>query len=144
MSGKTKQICRQAGCRAAVARGFSYCQAHQRNRPAMPQTASPPVLKTSLYAKYMTAEELDKLAEIGEAGLEGEIQVARLVVARLLERDDLEAVGKALYAVRALVAEHRKESGDQAGGIVNGLQQVLDELGLGDNGGEPSVSGSQT
>ena len=90
----------------------------------------PPVAAGSLYARFMTAEEWQMVRAVGEEGLAGEIWVARLVVARLLEQGDLIAVGRMLTVLRGLVAEHRKQTGDQAEGIVAGIQKILDEFNL--------------
>ena len=131
MSHRNTRSCQQAGCRAMVVGGTKFCPAHTKPASSASESAS----KANLYSKLMTREELEMLEKVGETGLEGDIWIARLVVVRLFEQGDMEAVGRMLYVVRALVAEHRKETGDQAAGIVNGIQKILDEFGLTEEGG---------
>ena len=92
-------------------------------------------LPGSLYSRYVPEEAQAMYEAAGGVSLENELRLARLTVARLLEEGNTEAVGKALLVVAKLVAEQRKTSGDQAGGIIAGLTQILNEFGLGD--GEP-------
>jgi hypothetical protein len=86
----------------------------------------------SLYSRYVPEEARALYEEAGGIGLEHEVRLARLTVARLLEQGNHEAVSKALLVVAKLVGEHRKASGDQASGIIAGLTQILTEFGLGD------------
>lgn len=86
----------------------------------------------ALYSQYVPEEVRVMYEQAGGTGLENEVRLARLTVARLLEKGDHEAVGRALLVVAKLVNEHRKANGDQASGIIAGLTQVLNEFGLGD------------
>ncbi|MBN9387844.1 MAG: hypothetical protein J0I20_07340 [Chloroflexi bacterium] len=86
----------------------------------------------SLYSRYVP-EGTEALYEAaGGVSLENELRLARLTVAHLLEEGNHEAVGKALLVVAKLVAEQRRNSGEQAGGIIAGLTQILNEFGLGE------------
>lgn len=86
----------------------------------------------SLYSRYVPEEAQTLYKAAGGVSLENELRLARLTVAKLLEEGNNEGVGKALLVVAKLVAEQRKTSGDQAGGIIAGLTQILNEFGLGD------------
>ena len=85
----------------------------------------------SLYSRSVAEEERSLYEAAGGTGLDHEVRLARLEVARLLEKGDHVGVGRALLVVAKLVGEHRKATGDQAGGIIAGLTQILNEFGLG-------------
>ncbi|NWJ97056.1 MAG: hypothetical protein HXX20_14830 [Chloroflexi bacterium] len=98
-----------------------------------------------IYAKYLTEAEQAflqqaEMAETGEraASLDEEIQVVRLVVLRALQSDKPGDVTRAALAVAKLKQMKQQMAGDQATGIVEALDQVLTELGL----GEGTVNGS--
>lgn len=131
----SRRACATADCKAAAMAGSIYCHAHNPasvklgGAPAGNRNAAKP---GSLYSKVLKQEEIELFEAAGETSLEGELKLARLQVARLLEAGNAEGVNKALLVVAKLVGEHRKATGDQAAGIVGALTAILEEFGLGD------------
>jgi hypothetical protein len=98
-----------------------------------------------IYTKYLTEVEQAFLQQAATAEADGraisldeEIQVARLAVFRALQLDKPAEVTRATLAVAKLKQMQRQLAGDQATGIVEAINQILTELGL----GEGTVDGS--
>ena len=91
-------------------------------------------VRNGLYSKYLSADEQEALALVGEApGLDGEIEAARVAVLRALRDAGGKPgeVGRAALVVGRLLQIQRQLQGDQAAGLISSITQVLTELGLG-------------
>jgi hypothetical protein len=89
-------------------------------------------VRYGLYSKYLSADEQQALALVGDApGLDGEIEAARVDVMRALRSGEPGDVGRAALVVGRLLQIRRQLDGDQAAGLTSAITQVLIELGVG-------------
>jgi hypothetical protein len=114
--------------------GSIFCHAH--NPQSIKSGGAPEgnknAVRNGLYSKYLSADEQEALALVGEApGLDGEIEAARVDVIRALKSNEPGAAGKAALVVGRLLQIRRQLEGDQAAGLTQAITQVLVELGLG-------------
>ncbi len=128
----------RAGCKGRAQKGSIFCYGHN---PQIVRTGGPPPGNQNarihgLYAKYLTEEERAFLEEAandqGKKSLEEEICIARLTVKRLLAAHDDIATSKALLVVGQLKRMAHQIGGEQATGLLEGINAVLAELGLGE------------
>jgi len=114
--------CAKPGCRAWAMRGEELCYAHLRKR--------------GLYRRFFTEEEVQEIEEVassGELTLDDVIEVLKVLIGRVVDRE--KDPGKALplvaRGVRSLVSAlkaKRALSGKAADGLAAAFAQALDEL----------------
>lgn len=135
--------CAYPGCRAHAMRGERWCRAHH---PGLPRRGGAPAgnrnaYRHGLYARWFSTAEREQLADVaGLQGLTAEISVLRVAIARLLAAgdDDLSAaerlavVARGVDAIGRALRTQRLLSGEHADGLAAALEQVLAELGVGD------------
>lgn len=126
--------CLRDGCKAAPMAGSSFCHAHN---PASVKSGGAPAHNQNarthgLYSRYLTEAEralLNATDNEAAAGLDEEIVILRVQIARAL------AAGadptKTVLAVARLKQIQRQLEGEGATGIVEAVNQILSELGLG-------------
>lgn len=115
--------CAKPGCRAWAMKGEELCYAHLQKR--------------GLYRRFFTEEEvaeIEAVASSNELTLDDVIEVVKVLIGRILERE--EDPGKALplveKGVRSLVSAlkaRRALSGEAADGLAAAFAQALDEIG---------------
>ncbi len=134
------QKCIKEGCKKYPLRGSDYCQWHGPDnlRPPGKSGSSQTEQKSGLYSRLLSKEEqvfLDKVAEImrGSNSLDEEIAVTRLALARALQSEKPEVITRTALAVGRLYQMKHQLEGEQATGIVEAMNEILRELGLGEN-----------
>ncbi len=124
-------------------RGRELCRSHE---PSLPRNGGAPkgnrnALRHGLYQRWFNPEERQALEEMaGLQGLSGEIAVLRVALARLLSDDQggisaadrLVLVARGVDSLSRALRAQRVLDGDRANGLLDGLEAVLAELGLGD------------
>jgi hypothetical protein len=130
------QLCARENCKAYAMHDNIYCHAHA---PTANKTGGAPIQnsnarKHGLYSKYLSKEEqllLNQSAgRAASADLEEEIEALRIHLARQLKSDG-DPVRSAL-AIARLKQVQRQLTQEQATGIVEAINSILTELGLGE------------
>lgn len=120
--GRESKKCTKPGCRAWAMRGEELCYAHLRKR--------------GLYRRFFTEEEVQEIEEVAssnELTLEDVIEVLKVLIARVVDRekDPSKALPLVARGVRSLVSvlkAKRALSGEAADGLAAAFAQALDEL----------------
>jgi hypothetical protein len=135
---KKSPSCAKAGCHGRPHKGSIFCFPHD---PGVTRTGGAPTGNLnaaspgSLYSKFLTEDELLQLKKTGEIkGVDDEIQAAQVLVMRLLGAGDSEMAIRAIALVGRLKSQARLYGGDQAGGIIEAVTTILEELGIGGPG----------
>lgn len=125
--------CAREGCRGTAQHGSIYCAPHNPNtvKSGGAPTGNHNAFKHGLYSRFLTQQEQELIEAAGDEGLEQEIRVARINLARAVASGDTDKTNRALAVVKSLIAEHRKATGDQAAGITQAVATILEELGIG-------------
>lgn len=135
---KKTASCAKADCKGKAHKGSIFCFPHDPGAvksggaPAGNLNAASP---GSLYSKFLTEEEQLTVNRGGEIrGIDDEIAAAQVIVMRLLQEGDNETAIRAIQLVARLKTQARRESGDQASGIIEAATAILEELGIGGPG----------
>lgn len=129
-----KKRCLRDGCKALPMAGSSFCHAHNPSsvKSGGAPTGNQNARTHGLYSRYLTDEEralLSATENEASAGLDEEIAMLRIQISRAL------AAGadptKSILAVGRLKQIQRQLEGEGATGIVEAVNQILSELGLG-------------
>lgn len=131
--------CNEPGCRAWAMRGTSTCRAHA---PGALRTGGAPAGNLNarthgLYARHFSETERRALEAAGAEGLELEIGALRVAIARVLGTSGDEvgaalAMARACTALAGLLRTERMLTGERSGALLDALDTVLAELGIGE------------
>jgi hypothetical protein len=119
--------------------GSIYCHAHNPEsvKAGGAPTGNQNARRHGLYAKYLSVEELALVeaegGNLGGASLDEEITAARVAVSRALSADDSKGITRSALAVARLMQIKRQLAGEQATGVVEAINSILIEFGLGEN-----------
>lgn len=118
-----------------------WCRSHH---PGLPRSGGAPVGNRNaqthgLYARWFSPDERQELSDVaGLSGLTGEISVLRVALARLLADTGTNSADRVLVVSRALdslgraLRNQRVLDGERSTQLMDALEAVLDELGIGD------------
>jgi hypothetical protein len=124
--------CKHPGCRSWALRGNDLCRSHAPTKPkngGAPAGNHNAASPGSRYSQYLSVEEQALVAlDPDHPGLDGEIDIARVLVVRALKGNDLVLLSRAVLIVARLLESKRRLEGDQAAGIVAAITQIINEL----------------
>lgn len=132
--------CSVDGCRSHAMRGAAWCRSHH---PGLPRTGGAPAGNRNarthgLYARWFTPVELAELEAVsGPAGLTGEIAALRVAISRLLgdgavsPADALVVMGRGVDSLGRALRNQRVLAEERSGALLDALESVLEELGIG-------------
>ncbi len=130
--------CAHSGCRAWAMRGRAFCRAHERDEPAVEPSAGGGTEEQRFYRELLDrrmAEARAGLPAGGEATLEEEIRLLRLVLAKVLAEAESPAqlassVPRLADAVVRAVRAQRALSGEMARDLTESVTRILLEMGM--------------